>query len=532
MKKIVLLFSVYLLSIGWAKAQFDKSSVWAWMNGDSTVNNKSYYGIKGVASPLNKPGSRYYCSTWTDTSGNFWLFGGQALSPNPILGNFNDLWKYDFASGEWTWVNGDTTTSGSHGIYGIKGISAASNKPGGRMSAATWVDSNGDLILFGGDGWGVYYSGGTATGYLDDVWKYNISKNEWTWINGDPDINVEGVYGQKGISSPINNPGGRSHTAYWQDSAKNVWVFGGHAAIGYVNDLWKYDLVLNHWVWVKGDSVFNFTQKFGVKGVENSLNNLPGRFRSAFWKDNEGNFWVCGGYGYDRWANEGRINDLWRYRPSTNNWTWMSGDTVRNSPGVYGTLGIPNKLNKPGSREGCVSWSDDYGNFYLFGGYGLAEAGSTNSYLGDLWEFEPLTNQWTWIKGEKGQNAIGLYGTRGIASAETNPGARYRDVSWKDREGNLWLFGGKRYGVYNSYLNDLWKLSTSKCENITWTGTEGTAWENPLNWSCGIVPGVYNVVIINSGNVIINSNVTIKSLSVSTGVNLRIKEGFNLTITH
>ena len=120
----------------------------------------------------------------------------------------------------------------------------------------------------------------------------------------------------------------------------------------------------------------------------------------------------------------------------------------------------------------------------------------------------------------------------GVPTADTKPGARFRVVSWKDGEGNLWVFGGRRDGVINSYLNDLWKLSTSKCEIITWTGAQDTAWENPLNWSCGIVPDVYSIVIINSGTVVINSNVIIESLTVTANTNLQINNGFTLTITH
>ena len=138
-----------------------------------------------------------------------------------------------------------------------------------------------------------------------------------------------------------------------------------------------------------GDTTPHYLKNYGIKGVESELNNIPGRYRSAFWKDNEGNFWVFGGYGQNSRNSEGQKNDLWRYRPSTNNWTWMSGDTINNSHGIYGTLGIPNKLNKPGAREACVSWSDSKGNFYLFGGYGLSEASSTNGFLEDIWEFEP-----------------------------------------------------------------------------------------------------------------------------------------------
>jgi len=65
-----------------------------------------------------------------------------------------------------------------------------------------------------------------------------------------------------------------------------------------------------------------------------------------------------------------------------------------------------------------------------------------------------------------------------------------------------------------------------------WTGSVNTAWENPANWSCGTVPDSNTDVIINSGTVIISSNVVIRTLRVGNGVVITIMPGYNLTITH
>ncbi len=60
-----------------------------------------------------------------------------------------------------------------------------------------------------------------------------------------------------------------------------------------------------------------------------------------------------GGYGVD--INDvGYYNDLWKYNPETNLWTWMKGDTTVNQPGIYGTKGIAAALNKPRGREHVV----------------------------------------------------------------------------------------------------------------------------------------------------------------------------------
>ncbi|UEG49096.1 carbohydrate-binding protein [Ferruginibacter lapsinanis] len=65
----------------------------------------------------------------------------------------------------------------------------------------------------------------------------------------------------------------------------------------------------------------------------------------------------------------------------------------------------------------------------------------------------------------------------------------------------------------------------------TWTGAAGTPlWETAGNWSCNTVPDENTDVIINSGNVILNSTTTVRSFYVSDGAIFNIKSGHKLTI--
>lgn len=66
-----------------------------------------------------------------------------------------------------------------------------------------------------------------------------------------------------------------------------------------------------------------------------------------------------------------------------------------------------------------------------------------------------------------------------------------------------------------------------------WTGAAGdSTWENEDNWSCGSVPDTNTDVYINTGTVIINSDITIRSLAIESGVIFKIQDGKKLTITH
>jgi hypothetical protein len=66
-----------------------------------------------------------------------------------------------------------------------------------------------------------------------------------------------------------------------------------------------------------------------------------------------------------------------------------------------------------------------------------------------------------------------------------------------------------------------------------WIGSVSSAWENGANWSCGVVPDATSDVIIGNSHPndpIINSNVTVKSVTQNTGANLTINPGFRLEI--
>ena len=52
----------------------------------------------------------------------------------------------------WTWISGYNSVNQT-GIYGNQGISNIFNIPGGRYYSISWIDSNNNLLLFGGEGY-------------------------------------------------------------------------------------------------------------------------------------------------------------------------------------------------------------------------------------------------------------------------------------------------------------------------------------------------------------------------------------------
>jgi uncharacterized repeat protein (TIGR01451 family) len=416
---------------------------WTWMSGSMSANQWGVYGTQGQASASSVPGARQLPVTWTDTSGNLWLFGGYGYDSVGAPFPMNDLWKY--SAGQWTWVSGPKF-GGQTGVYGVLGQPSATNIPGARYESMSWTDSSGALWVFGGSG----FDANGAEVLLSDLWRY--SNGEWTWMAG-PNVGGQlGSYGVKGQASAVNNPGGRISGVTWVDSSGNLWLFGGlgsesRGTTDELNDLWEYSN--GEWTWVAGSNLGGQSGNYGNEGVPSSTNFPGARFGATGWKDLSGNFWLFGGVGYNTGNYSEVLNDLWRY--SNGEWTWMGGSTAFGEASNYGTKGLAGPANMPGARQFSTGWADAAGNFWLFGGNGVDSTGASGE-LNDLWKYS--SGQWTWMAGSNIANQSGSYGAEGTPAPGNTPSGSFNSVGWTDFHGNFWLFGG--YSGFGA-LDDLWR---------------------------------------------------------------------------
>ncbi|NHI93731.1 MAG: hypothetical protein EAX96_14690 [Candidatus Lokiarchaeota archaeon] len=288
----------------------------------------------------------------------------------------------------WIWVSGNYSQN-NNGTYGTKGVASEANIPGARYGSAAWIDDTGNFWLFGGSG---YDNVSGANGRLNDLWKFDGAN--WTWVSGNYSIDNYGTYGTKGVASEANIPGARLASCSWIDDTSNFWLFGGYGydnssgAVGFLNDLWKFDGV--NWTWVSGNYSCNNNGMYGTKGIANETNVPGSRYGSSFWTDNTGNFWLFGGYGNGNGSSSktfGYLNDLWKFDGA--NWTWVSGNYSQNNNGTYGTKGVADEMNILGARAYSCPLTDTTGNFWLFGGYGYGNVSQTKDYLNDLWKYSP-----------------------------------------------------------------------------------------------------------------------------------------------
>lgn len=463
---------------------------WAWMSGPNAPA-RPIWGSLGIASISNSPGGRSLPAYWTDEAGNFWMFGGYGYDAHDNNAYLNDLWEFMPSTNEWTWIGGDSAapygnSSGQPGVYGAQGTPASGNIPGGRQGAATWTDGKGNFWLYGGNG----YDSADTYSDLNDLWMYKESSNQWTWINGSRTTSngfgfngyyfyagVAPVYGTLGQPALTNTPGARDAASAWVDSDGNLWLFGGHGVDSKLlahyafSDLWKFSPSTNEWTWMggsdtdQGASCVSETNgafgtycghagNYGTLGNGSAANNPGGRSGASSWIDGNGNLWLFGGLAFDANGNLNPLNDLWRFTPSTSQWTWMGGNNIAQSgfPAVYGTEGVPSAGNIALYAAYAATWTDKSGNFWLYGGSYSSSPYSPYLAFGtsgwdDLWEFNPSAGEWAWMNGTKVSASGGFFahatlGIQGVPNSRNSPGGVFGVPAWTDGNGNLWMFDG------------------------------------------------------------------------------------------
>ncbi|MES2622435.1 MAG: kelch repeat-containing protein, partial [Bacteroidota bacterium] len=325
-------------------------------------------------------------------------------------------------NGQWAWMGGSQST-GNLGNYGTKGVPSINNMPRARYEAAQWTDKNGNFWLWGGQ---VISS---PSSYLSDMWRYNPSTGEWTWMSGSSGANATAVFGTQGVPSVNNTPPASHCEATWVDTSGNFWLFGGDQ----YNDLWRYNPLTSEWTWMKGTQT-GVSGNWGQKEVPATANIPPKTSEGcATWITLDNSLWFYGG---SSWPN--LWGTLWRYNVASNRWTWMSGSDMPNTPAVYGTKGVAHPFNTPGGRQTFASWKDNLERFWLYGG--SIFDGSAGLNKNDLWMYDPESNMWTWMEGDTGTGYPGNF----INKCEEGEirGGNENKTGWVDRKGNLWTWGG------------------------------------------------------------------------------------------
>jgi N-acetylneuraminic acid mutarotase len=414
------------------------SGEWVWMGGSSTISqlnlffgNYGEFGTLQTASSANVPGSRDLSVRWTDSKGNFWLFGGEGYESAGNFGGLNDLWRLQPGAIAWEWVSGSETlpgnSEGQPGLYGTSQTPAFLNTPGGRYGAASWIDPSGNLWLFGGAG----YDDAGNFGELNDLWEFQPDTGTLPPA-ATPTFSVEsGTYTTaQTVTISDSTPGATIYCIINGDTPAAVYtgpitisspttIQAIAVATGYANSAVA---AATYTVNLPVAAVPTFTPATGTYSTAQTVtisNPTPGAtiyYSTTGAATTNSTMYtapltvstsqtiqaIAVASNYQQSSQAVATYTIWPPLSIIGERVWIGGSST--VPGcstldcgvaaVYGTLGQAAAGNAPGGREAAATWTDSSGNLWLFGGDGFDSADAFGD-LNDLWEFNPEANEWT-----------------------------------------------------------------------------------------------------------------------------------------
>jgi hypothetical protein len=197
-----------------------------------------------------------------------YLYAGSSVGGQERVSDY--LYRIDLDSAAVLRVSGSTFFNNIPASLPLKGVAGSTAPPPKDAPALWFAKDQGALYAFGG--FSTY-----KRCFGNDFWKFNISANEWTWIDGDLSCDLERRKPRHGVKrefSGDNYPGAKYSTAYWENNQQGrLYMFAGAGAHfgsknttfeNHVNvyfdggdDVWVYDLNLGQWAWIAGSSTPN-----------------------------------------------------------------------------------------------------------------------------------------------------------------------------------------------------------------------------------------------------------------------------------
>jgi hypothetical protein len=424
-RKILIIFILILLT----KFSTTSPIKLTWVDNDphfQRENEEGYY----VKDGNGFPGARFGHSM-VSRKNALYIVGGY-YEDDKKYNKFDDVWAYNLTLNKWNLTIGFYSNKTKDSKYHV------SNAPQPRLAHTAVVYKDELYLLFGVARYGVINTDGN---HFNDIWKLNFERVEWKPLSFIYTDDQSGIY--DGLDQYPGSRGFQSHVLI----NNFIYIFGGFgygktSKIGYLSDLWKYDIDNNKWVYIylSGSDVVNQEAKHTNDG-----NGHPGaRASSGMVHINNSIFLFGGEINKDTYRS-----DLWRYDIGigTGKWYLVYGDGSTNKPGNYDTMGN----GYPGSRC-CFSYFPFNNSIYINGGYGSYS--TKVGHLGDLWKFE--NNRWYFLSGSKNADQPPSY-----VSGNQDQGSRLYQSMVQFNSSLYYFFGGRN--SYTKFKNDLWKLNLPLC---------------------------------------------------------------------
>ncbi|MGA1820778.1 MAG: hypothetical protein ACMUHU_07215, partial [Thermoplasmatota archaeon] len=418
---------------------------------------------------------------YDDETDSIWIFGGRDQN-----NNFRDeLYQYNFTHG---WTFHDPV-----------------DRPVGRDRALMTITPNGHEIYMG---LGRYRTQGWTSYYVNDLWVYNVSRNNWTEIIDNIGVTTEagGILHYRPATSDLlltmgYNGNNQLNNTYVLDISDGSYV--RYNLTGGISDreVRGFDITKDgKTILILGDSD-NTRDFWSIDAYSLDANLMPGNPT-----------WAGGSAftGYDE-EDGGKLVAL--KRDDGDNWqlahysldsrSWMMRDV--------------SDVNKPTYHSGMASCYDPVENdFYLYGGYYTYQVSQWTwhyYFYDEFWKLDCDTGEWTRIQehatpGARGRAAmtidpdermIYLYGGQ-VHGGDTDTLYRYNmtgniwkainpsikpqsrmetDLAFDPVNNGFYMFGGQKNGTSNAELNDFWfyHLNTGLWEKLP-TGDDEPAMQD------------------------------------------------------
>ena len=319
----------------------------------------------------------------------------------------------------------------------------------------------------------------------------------WVWISGSSTANSPSLVRVKKTDvSPF--PGARHGVTAWTDEHSRVWIFGYGAdkpkAVKSLDDLWVFNPSKKQWVLLDkmGASSNQSWPSPCVDCVSCSHKDIAVIFGGVVTRKQSPNFktWVLN-MSSKSWkvleqtsppAREksaywcdNKQGALWLYGGVFSSKDlgdmWQFNFQTMN----WTEIKLQQNTTTPKARFGSSSWLKHPDQLFLFGGK------SVLGFMSDLWMYKPSQGTWEFVKGSQVPMQKGVYGQQGVSGNLSMPGCREEALSWVDSERHLWLFGGHGCDANTSdtsstgLLSDLWIFNTS---SSYWTWVSGPSKKN------------------------------------------------------
>lgn len=463
---------------------------WAWIAGPKLVNQTAVFETIQTPTVTQHPGGVYASNAaWVDSNDALYLQGGFGYDSTNAQGYLSATWRYHQNgpnAGQWEWVAGSNLANQA-GVYGTQGVPDAANFPGGRIRGVACAQGDTAYLFFGRG-----YDSASAFGLLNDVFVFDCTTLEYTWVNGADTVNaLPNGHLDPNVLDPSYTPGAREAGAiYGVDlTYQLINIVGGsgfdsNGDQGKLVDHWVFDIATSQWRYSLNPHIANQVGT-AVRINDASATSHPGaRYYAAYWYSTtnfqrQREWWIFGGLGrYSSTDPQDReLADLWLYVSDFyDNWGWMGGQGYAVATSVYGTINVPSVNNSPGARKGAMT--AQFGDYvYMFGGYGCINTLGDGSlieygYLNEVWRYRISTKEWTFLGGDQNTlNAEGVYGTITVEDAGNKFPSRAYGGAWlTPDESAIILFGGYGYGGPAAALgkySDTWKFNLSN-NRFTW----------------------------------------------------------------